>query len=202
MKELKRLVLGTGNPGKLKEWTEILSGTVSVGGLSEFGELPEPEEQGTTFEENARLKARHYALLTHEYVLSEDGGYEVDALDGAPGVKSKRILPGDKEGTDQELIDFVLGKLKGVSFDKRTVKLTVAAAISDPEGNIIYEDKESFGGMVSEEPGPVLIEGYPFRTIHFIPELGKTYAELTPEEHHKFSHKRKIAKRLSKFLKK
>lgn len=202
MKELKRLVLGTGNPGKLKEWTEVLSNSVPVSGLSEFGELPEPDEKGATFEENARLKARHYALLTHEYVLSEDGGYEVDALDGAPGVKSRRILPGDKEGTDQELIDFVLGKLKGVPFDKRTVKLTVAAAISDPQGNIIYEDKESFGGIVGEQPGPILIEGYPFRTIHFIPELGKTYAELTPEEHQKYSHKRKIARRISRFLKK
>lgn len=195
-----RLVLGTNNPGKLKEWARILEQTVKVIGPSEFGELPEPQEGGSTFEENARQKAIHYAKLTGEYVLSEDGGYEVDALGGAPGVRSRRILPGGREGTDQELIDYVLEKLEGLPPEGRTVNLTVAAALADPDGNIIYEDRERFQGIVSERPGSVMIPGYPFRSIHYIPELGKTYAELTDEEHEKYSHKRKIAKRLIDFL--
>src|SRR3989344_7490923 len=122
--KIKRLVLGTTNPGKLSEWKEILGDTIDLVGISELGLYPEPNESGKTFEENARIKARHYASLSGEYVLSEDGGYEVDALGGAPGVKSRRILPGDKEGTDQELIDYVLKKLKNTPKEKRTVSLT------------------------------------------------------------------------------
>ncbi len=134
------------------------------------------------------------------YILSEDGGYEVEALGGEPGVKSRRILDGDREGTDQELIAYVLQRLVGVPFEQRGVKLIVAVAIADPGGEIIYSDRGSFKGVVAEKPGPVLIEGYPFRSIHFISELGKTYAELTEEEHDIYSHKRPLAARIIVFL--
>ena len=166
-----------------------------------MGDFPEADEAGKTFAENARIKAEHYALLTREYVFSEDGGYEVDALGGLPGVKSRRILPGDRDGTDQELIDFVLERLKGVPIERRTVKLSFVAALADPKGKIIFEDNNSFVGVVAEKQGPILIPGYPFRSIHLIPELGKTYAELTEEEHDRLSHKRPVAERLAKFLK-
>jgi len=165
-----------------------------------LGDFPEANEAGKTFTENARIKARHYALLTHEYIFSEDGGYEVDALGGLPGVKSRRILPGDKDGTDQELIDYVLEKVRGLPPEKRGVKLTSSAALSDPSGNIIFEDISSSAGIIAEKLGPILIPGYPFRSIHWFPELGKTYAELTPEEHERYSHKKPVAERLAKFL--
>ncbi len=196
---IKRLVIGSTNPAKVNEWSKLIK-RVNVIGVSKLGSFPEPKEQGKTFEENAVIKARHYAKLTGEYVFSEDGGYEVDALGGAPGVKSRRILPGGKDGTDDELINFVLKKMKGLPSSKRSVKLSFAAAVSDPKGNIIYEDNGSFAGIVAGKPGPVRIEGYPFRTIHFIPRLGKTYAELTEEEHEKFNHKKPVARRLEKFL--
>jgi XTP/dITP diphosphohydrolase len=198
--KLKRLVLGSSNPAKLKEWSRLLDNHLKIVSIKELEDIPDPFELGETFEENARLKAAYYAKRIKEYVLSEDGGYEVDALGGAPGVKSRRILPGDKEGTDKELIDYILGKLKGVPQKERTVRLTTAVVVSDPIGNIIFEDKGSFSGVVTEKVGPVLIQGYPFRSIHFIPELGKTYAELTEKEHNKYNHKRKIADKLTKFL--
>lgn len=196
---INRLVIGSTNPAKVNEWSKLIKG-IGVIGVSKLGSFPEPKEQGKTFEENAVIKARHYAKLTGEYVFSEDGGYEVDALGGAPGVKSRRILPGGKDGTDDDLINFVLKKLKGLPSKKRTVSLSFAAAVSDPKGNVIFEDKNSFVGIVTEKPGPVKIEGYPFRTIHFIPKLGKTYAELTDEEHEKYNHKISVARRLMKFL--
>lgn len=198
--KIKRLVLGTTNLAKLKEWFELLEGIIPLVGISEFGKLPKPKESSKTFRENAREKASHYAKLTGECVISEDSGYEIDALGGAPGVMSRRILPGGKDGTDQELIDFVLEKLKNTPPGKRTVRLTASIALSDPKGNILFEGRASSKGMVSQKPGPVLIPGYPYRTIHFIPKLGKTYAELTEKEHKKYSHKRKIARRLAKFL--
>ena len=196
---IKRLVIGSTNPAKVKEWSTLLKG-IKVLGISKLGDFAEPEEHGKTFEENAVIKARHYAKLTGEYVFSEDGGYEVDALGGLPGVRSRRILPGGKDGTDEELINYVLKKLRGIPLKKRGVKLSFAAALSDPNGNIIYKDSGSFAGIVAGDPGPVKIEGYPFRTIHFIPELGKTYAEFTEKEHEKFNHKKPVAQRLAKFL--
>ena len=198
--KLERLVFGTTNPAKLKEWSELLESVIPILEISGFGKLPKPKEDGESFAENAREKASHYAKLTGEYVISEDGGYEIDVLGGAPGVMSRRILPGGKDGTDQELIDFVLEKLKNVPLDKRTVKLTTSIALSDPEGNILFEEKASSKGIVSQKPGSVLIPGYPFRTIHYFPKLGKTYAELTRKERKKYSHKKRIARRLSKFL--
>jgi len=181
--KIKRLVIGSTNPAKINEWKKLLRGFPVI-----------------TFGENARLKASHYAKLTGEFVLSDDGGYEVDALGGLPGVNSRRILPGGKDGTDADLINFVLEKLKGIPSKKRTVSLSFVAAVSDPKGNVIFEDKNSFVGIVTKKPGPVKIEGYPFRTIHFIPKLGKTYAQLNEEEHEKYNHKAPVARRLKKFL--
>lgn len=198
--KIKRLVLGTGNSGKLQEWNKLLEKIIFLVGISEFGHLPKPKENGRTFEENARQKATHYAKLTREYVFSEDGGYEIEALGGAPGPRSRRILPGGKEGTDEDLINYILRELEGLPKEKRGVKLTVAAAVSSPKGKIIFEDRASISGIVTRKPGPVKIEGYPFRSIHFLPKLGKTYAELTEEEHEKYNHKRQIAERLARFL--
>ena len=197
---IERLVIGSTNPAKLEEWQNFFKEIIKVVPISDLGNFPEPQETGKTFHENARIKARHYALLAHEYVFSEDGGYEVDALGGLPGIKSRRILPGEKDGTDQELIDYVLEKVRGLLPERRGVKLTSAAALSDLLGNIIFEDISSSVGIIAEKVGPVLIPGYPFRSIHWFAELGKTYAELTPEEHEKYNHKKPVAERLAKFL--
>jgi XTP/dITP diphosphohydrolase len=201
--KVKRLILGTNNPGKVEEWSKLFKEYIpemEIMSISEVGDYPEGEESGETFVENAQQKASHYAKLSGEFVFADDGGYEVDALGGKPGVRSRRILPGNKEGTDQELIDYVLGELRGVPKDKRTVSLSGAVAVSDPTGQIIFMDEVKFKGVVAEKPGPTLIPGYPFRAIHYLPEFGKTYAELTEEEHMKLSHKRPVAKRLSRFL--
>lgn len=198
--KIKRLVLGTENPGKIAEWQEILTKIIPVIGVRTTVNLSKPKETGKTFAENARQKASYYAKQIKDYVMGDDGGYEVEALGGAPGVKSRRILPGDKDGTDEELINYVLDKLKGLPDKKRRVKLTVAIAIADPNGKIIYEDTDSAIGSVSYKVGPVKIAGYPFRSIHWIPEFNKTYAELTETEHKKYSHKRRLAQRLGRFL--
>ena len=197
---INKLFLGTSNPAKIDEWTMLLREEIPELEVKNVGNLQEPEETGETFEENARQKAIHYAVLTNQYVFSEDGGYEVDALGGAPGPRSRRILPGGKEGTDEDLINYILKKLEGLPNDKRGVKLTVAVAVSNPKGEIIFEDSAGISGIVTQKPGPVRIEGYPFRTIHFLPNLGKTYAQLTEKEHNKYNHKKRIADKLTKFL--
>jgi len=199
MMRIKRLVIGSTNPGKIKEW-EFFLRNFPLMSVAKLGSFPEPEEKGETFSEIAIEKAKHYALVTKNFVLAEDGGFEIDFLNGAPGVKSRRILPGDKEGTDQELIDFVLGKLNGVPRANRGAKLVVSVALCDPQGNVIYEDEGEIRGEIAEKQSPVLEPGYPYRSILFIPEAGKYFVELTPEEHKRFSHRAPIARRLAKFL--
>jgi XTP/dITP diphosphohydrolase len=199
MKE--HLVIGSKNIAKVDEWGLFFREFgIETDNLFRFSRIPEPEETGETFIDNARIKASWYAKYTNHFVFADDGGYEIDFLGGWPGVKSRRILPGDVEGTDQELINIVLEKMKGVPMEKRTVKLTSAAALSDPKGKIIFEDIAHSSGIIAEAAGPVLIPGYPFRSIHFLPELGRTYAELTEEELKAHSHKRPVAERLAKFL--
>ncbi len=198
--KIKRLVLGTTNPAKLKEWTKLLKETIPVISVSELGGIPEPEEKGSSFAEIAKEKVLHYAKHTGEYVLSEDGGFEIDALGGLPGIKSRRILPGDREGTDKELIDYVIKKLKGVPSEKRTARLVVHVVIASPEGNIIYEDKGTIEGVVPQKPVASFTPGYPYRATFYIKEAGKTFAEFDAKEHEKFSHRVPIARRLAKFL--
>lgn len=206
--KMKKIVIGSKNPGKIAEWTKFLKDSFEVLDLSHFPEISEVEETGTTFSENAYLKARHYAKHTGEFVFAEDGGFEIDALGGAPGVKSRRILPGDKEATDEQVLEYVLEKLKGVPKEKRTARLKVVAVISDPKGNIIFEESGSIDGLVLESrddlsagrQGSKIIEGYPYRNLLFIPELNKTYAKASDEDHEKINHKKIIANKLKQFL--
>lgn len=197
---IERLVIGSSNPAKISEWTKALSDLLEVSPVSEFGDFPEPEENEASYLKNARQKASHYSKLTNNFTLAIDGGFEIDALGGWPAVKSRRLLPGDVKANDEELIQFVLEKLKGVPIEKRTVRLGGAYALSDPSGNIIFTDSAFLEGLVAEKVGPVLIPGYPFRSIHFIPKVGKTYAELSEKEMAEYSTKAKIMPNLLEFL--
>lgn len=198
--KIKRLVVGTSNPAKFKEWKLFLEGKIPVISISEIGSFPEAEENGKTFEENAIQKAEYYSKLSKEYVLSEDGGFEVDFLDGLPGIKSRRILPGGKDGTDQQLIAFILKKLDGVPEEKRTARLVVYVVVSDPKGNIFFRDNNSVEGVISEKPSKKVEKGYPYRSILFLPQVGKLYIDLTKQEHMKIAHREPIAERLVNFL--
>lgn len=198
--KIKRLVIGTSNPGKVKEWKFFLKGIIPVISVSEVGNFNSPEENGKTFLENAIQKAKHYSKLTHEYVLSEDGGFEVDFLGGLPGIKSRRILPGDKDGTDKELIEYILKRLDGVPKEKRKARLVVSVVISDPKGKIIFQDKNLMEGLISEKACLKIEEGYPYRSILYLPSLKKFYIELTNKEHKKYAHRKPIAEKISQFL--
>ena len=198
--KINRLVIGSSNPGKVNEWGFLLKNNIKAVSALEIGIKESPKETGKTFLENAIQKAKYYAKKTDEYILSEDGGFEVDFLDGLPGVKSRRILPGGKDGTDEQLINYILKKLEGVAKTKRTARITSAVVISDPKGKIIYEDKGSMDGIISEKVSKTLIEGYPYRSILYLPKVKKYYSELSEKEHKKLAHKKVIAERIGKFL--
>jgi len=198
--KIKRIVIGSSNPGKINEWKFLLEDTINCVSVSDLGIEKSPEETGKDFLENAIQKAKYYSSLVNEFVFSEDGGFEVDYLNGLPGVKSRRILPGNKDGTDQELIDFILNKLKGVPKSKRKARLTSKMVLCDHKGKIIFQDEGSMEGYVPFKPSKKLIEGYPYRSILFLPQVNKYYCELTEKEHKRLAHKKVVAERLSKFL--
>lgn len=198
---IERIILGSNNSAKVNEWKKLVEDSLEIKSIADVGSFPEPEESGATFAENARIKAKHYALLVKDFVLTDDSGFEIDALGGAPGIKSRRILPGDKDGTDQQIIDYVLENMKDVPPEKRTARLKSCAAVADRDGNIIFEDCEAIEGVVTEKQEVPIIPGFPYRSIFFIPEAGTTYTDLTEEQHEKLNHRAKIARKVLEFCK-
>jgi XTP/dITP diphosphohydrolase len=198
---ITRLVIGTTNPAKLAEWQAFLHpANITLLGLSDFSQRIDIAETGSTFAENARLKATGYATALGEYVYSDDGGFEIDALHGWPGVKSHRLLPDGSEASDEQIISYTLEKMANVPPQNRQARLVIHSAIASPTGDIIFEGKGSMEGLVTISPGPVSIPGYPFRSILYLPQLSKTYAELTQEEHDQYNHKKPIAEKMIQFL--
>jgi XTP/dITP diphosphohydrolase len=147
---LPRLLVATRNPGKLRELRTILTGVpVELVGLADAGaaEPPEVEETGATFLENALIKARAYAAWAGMAAIADDSGLEVDALGGAPGVRSSRYA--GQGATDQANLDLLLQELAGVPPERRGARFRCAAVLADPLG----------AGPEGEGPGEGLGEG-------------------------------------------
>ncbi len=187
---MKTILIGTTNPGKFKEMKAILSDlTLETLSPKDFSNLIPPEETGKTLDENAELKARYYTSKTGLPSVCDDAGLEIDALDGEPGVKTRRWIHGDRDSTDQELINYTLERLRGVPYEKRTARLRTVIAFFD--GKDIATKSGSIEGYVMEQAPPEVEPGYPFRSLLFIPKFGKLYKDLTPEEHEQINHRLK-----------
>jgi XTP/dITP diphosphohydrolase len=189
----RRLLIATRNPAKLAEWKHFLSELpCEIVGLADVGIDKEVEETGATFQENARLKAVEYARLSGLIALADDGGFEIGFLNGAPGVRSRRLF-GEDAATDEELINFVLEKLVGVPQEKRGAQLRVVAVVALPDGTILYEGEAKLRGYIVEKPSKTRLRGFPYRSIFRVPEFDKMLVNLTEEEHEQVNHRRKIS---------
>lgn len=179
-----KLVLASKNPGKLKELQEIL-GSLGVEVLleSQVGLDPEVEETGTTFAENAFLKADAVMRASGLPAIADDSGLVVDALDGAPGVYSARF--GGKE-SDGERTALLLEKLEGVPVEKRTARFVSAIACCLPDGRTITADG-SCEGVIADAPRGQ--GGFGYDPVFLVPPLGRTFAELSAEEKNRISHR-------------
>lgn len=179
-----KLVLASKNPGKLKELQEIL-GSLGVEVLleSQVGLDLEVEETGTTFAENAFLKADAVMRASGLPAIADDSGLVVDALDGAPGVYSARF--GGKE-SDGERTALLLEKLEGVPEEKRTARFVSAIACCLPDGRTITADG-SCEGVIADAPRGQ--GGFGYDPVFLVPPLGRTFAELSAEEKNRISHR-------------
>ena len=197
---MKQVVIATKNKGKAKDF-EALFQPLGFEVVTMFDVAPdmEIEETGTTFEENAVLKAETLAKALNMIVIADDSGLVVDALDGAPGVYSARYA-GDHD--DEANIVKVLENLAGVPEEKRTARFMCALAIAGPEMDTTTVFGTCEGIILEEKRGT---NGFGYDPIFFVPEQGRAMAELTPEEKGAISHRgnaiRKLAAALPTLLK-
>ncbi|TAD74274.1 MAG: RdgB/HAM1 family non-canonical purine NTP pyrophosphatase [Oscillatoriales cyanobacterium] len=175
---MPRLVVATGNPGKLAELQAYLNDTGWELALKP-PEL-EIEETGTTFLENARLKASQIALATGEWAIADDSGLAVTALNGAPGLYSARY-----GATDAERINRVLTGLAGQG--DRSAHFICALVVVRPDGTVAAEAEGICPGEITEEPRGQ--NGFGYDPIFGVPELGCTYAEMSAAQKHDLSHR-------------
>ncbi len=186
---MRVLLLATTNRHKLEEYQSIFSNLpFRLLSLNDIQPDMDVEETGTTFRENAELKALAYARVTGMLSLSDDSGLEIDALGGAPGIYSARFLG---EGASyQERFRAILEQLKGYPMEQRTARFRCAITLAEPSG--YHRSVEGvIEGVIAE--GPRGENGFGYDPIFLVPEFGKTTAELTPEQKNRISHRGRAA---------
>jgi XTP/dITP diphosphohydrolase len=196
MQEQFKLLVASKNKKKIKELKEILEPAgMKVLTSDDIGELPDVEETGKTFEENAILKASEIARLTDNYVFADDSGLEVEALNNAPGIYSARYA-GDG-ASDQDRIDKLLKEL-GSSLN-RNARFVCVIAISDKNGNAQTFRGEVYGRIIEKQRG---CSGFGYDPV-FVPNgYNETFAELSSEIKNKISHRGNALKKAFAELKK
>ena len=183
-----KLLIASGNPAKIEEFKKFLKDfPLEIVTLKDLNISNSVEETGKTFEENAILKAKHFAKLSGLLTLADDGGLEIDYLSGAPGVKSRRWL--GYEMSDEELINEVMKRMKDAPKEKRTCKLRLVLALASPEGKV-YTSEGAVDGLISEMPSSKRINGYPYRSFFYFPQFRKFYIDLNEEEHAKVNQRK------------
>jgi XTP/dITP diphosphohydrolase len=193
-----KLLLATNNPGKVKEFRRLLQGIpFELVTPKEMGIKMDVEETGTTYKENARLKACTLAAESGLLTLADDSGLEVAALHGEPGVMSARYAGENTSGAER--VNYLLNKMKDVPAEKRTARFYCVIAIAQPNGQVAFCDGECKGTITFAPSGE---KGFGYDPVFYFPELGKTIAELPAEMKNQISHRGRAAQKACLLLKK
>ena len=192
------IILATNNKSRVKEISEMMSGSdITFVSLADAGINVEVEETGTTFEENALLKAREICKLSGKPTISDDSGLEIDALDGAPGIYSSRFMG---EDTSYDIKNNALiEKLENVADPDRTARFRCCMALVLPDGRE-FVTEGAMEGIIAREPKG--INGFGYDPILFIPEYSRTSAELSSEEKNNISHRGEALRKMIEVIKK
>ncbi len=193
---MKRIIFATGNAGKMREIREIMADTgAEILSMKEAGLSADIEENGSTFEENAIIKAKAIAALTDDIVLADDSGLEVDYLNKEPGVYSARYLG---EDTSYEIKNqAILDRLAGVPKEKRTARFVCAIAAAMLDGEVLVT-RETIEGYIGEKPAGN--GGFGYDPIFYVDEYGCSTAELTEEQKNEVSHRGKALRAMKEKL--
>ena len=199
MSGIRQILFATGNEGKMREIRSILADTgAKILSMKEAGVSVDIEENGTTFEENALIKARAVsAALTgaDSVVLADDSGLVIDALDGEPGIYSARYM-GEDTSYDEKNTNLI-ERLEGVPDEKRTARFVCAIAAVMPDGREFTVQAAIEGRIGYEQKGE---GGFGYDPIFYVPEFGKTTAEMTAEEKNRVSHRGKALEQMKEVL--
>ncbi len=190
------LVIATTNQGKLREIQELLAGLpIDLKTLADFAPIEPPEETGSSFEENARIKASYYAAATGMPVVAEDSGLEVDVLDGAPGVQSARY--GGDSATYPEKFALLYKGLADAGVPSSTARFVCALVLADANG-VRFETRGTIEGTIAPEPRGA--GGFGYDPIFFYPPFGCTLAEVVGPRKGEVSHRGNAFRALRRWL--
>lgn len=180
-----KIILATNNLGKIRELQELLvDEDIKVLSLRDIPDWEDVEENGTTFAENAAIKAREAARKTGLIALADDSGLEVDALGGAPGIYSARYAGEPKN--DKRNTEKVLSLLETIPQDKRTARFRCALVVVTPSGEEYLTEGVVEGQILTECRGT---DGFGYDPVFYLPEYRKTMAEISLSEKNKISHR-------------
>jgi XTP/dITP diphosphohydrolase len=189
---MKKLLIGTTNLAKFNDFKDLLKNyNLELVSLYTHKVDP-PEEIGKDFEENAVLKAKYYFEKTGIPTLADDGGFEIDALHGEPGVKSHRWL--GRESTDEELIAEVFKRISSKE-SNRKCRIRSVLAVASPFGVVTSEG--AVEGVVAEKPSEKRISGFPFRSAMFLPNYGKYFVDLDKSELEIMNHRKAAIEKIN-----
>lgn len=194
----KKIIFATGNAGKVKEIQMILADLeYEVVSMKEAGIKTDADENGTTYEENALIKARAVAKQTNAIVMADDSGLEVDALNKEPGIFSARYMGEDTPYSIKNAE--IIRRLEGLTGEERHARFVCAIATVFPDGTEVTTRATIEGLIGFEEKGK---NGFGYDPIFFVPQFGRTTAELSEEEKNQISHRGKALELMKEELKK
>jgi XTP/dITP diphosphohydrolase len=186
---MMKLLIATNNPGKVREYEVLLRGLpLTLTYPAQEGIDIEVEETGSTFAENARLKAAAYARASGLLTLADDSGLEVDALGGEPGTRSARYA--GQGASDEDRYRLLLSRLEGVPWERRTARFRCVIAVATPRGEIRLAEGTCEGFIAFEPKGE---HGFGYDPVFCMSEQGQTMAELEPEVKNRISHRARAA---------
>ncbi len=194
--DIMKLIFATGNENKMREIREILDGKgYEILSMKEAGIDIDVVEDGKTFSENALIKARAICKASGELVLADDSGLEIDALGGEPGIYSARYMGHDTSYVEKN--NNLISRLEGVPDEKRTARFVCAMAAVFPNGReevVVGTMEGRIGYEIAGE------NGFGYDPIFYLPEYGKTSAEISPEEKNAISHRGKALRAIAELL--
>jgi len=196
---MTKIIIGSGNKHKIREIKAFFAElNIDFQPLPDDRELQDVIEDGKNYKENALKKARQRAKELNEIVLADDSGLSVDYLDGAPGIYSARF--GGEDLNDEEKYLKILSIMKDVPKEKRKAAFVSAVALVDPFREDELVVKAKCEGIIAENPSGT--NGFGYDPIFYLPEYGKTMAEISQQEKNKISHRGRALKKMKDALKK
>jgi XTP/dITP diphosphohydrolase len=194
--DLNKVLVATRNQGKIREISSILEDiNIEIRSLKDFPDIPEIEEDGLSFSENALKKARYVSELTGEVTIADDSGLEVEYLSGKPGVHSARYA--GEHATDALNIEKLLKELKNVPYDQRKAKFRCVIILCSPKGPCHSVEGEC-KGIIGFEPRGT--HGFGYDPVFIVPGYNRTMAEIEPEVKNRISHRARALEKLKKIL--